>query len=127
VNSNFYGFRAGIVPAGCGYMLQSRGFGFSTELGHPNVVGPNKQPYHTIIPSMLTYTDDTNDLYATITNMGGNMQPQGHVQLTVDMVAGEMDPQAAINMPRFCNTDGMKDGQVQLEVGIDESMVVDLT
>lgn len=120
VNSNFMGFGTGIVPANCGFTLQNRGFGFCTEPDHPNVVGPRKRPYHTIIPGMLTYADDTNDLYATISNMGGNMQPQGHIQLTVDMVAGGMDPQAAIDTPRFCIVDGTKNGIVYLEGGVDE-------
>lgn len=130
VNSNFMGFGTGIVPDKCGFALQNRGFGFhdieSINDDHPNVLAPSKRPYHTIIPGMLTYknTKDNNDdddnnnnteLYATLSNMGGNMQPQGHMQLTVNMVAGNMDPQAAIDFPRFCIADGTQQGQVLME------------
>ncbi|CAJ1917370.1 unnamed protein product [Cylindrotheca closterium] len=125
VNSNYMGFGTGIVPQGCGFTLQNRGFGFTLEEGHPNVVAPRKRPYHTIIPGMITYSD-TNELHSTISNMGGNMQPQGHLQLTIDMVAGGLDPQAAIDMSRFCIADGTKDGMVQIEGGVDEKEIVKL-
>jgi gamma-glutamyltranspeptidase/glutathione hydrolase len=122
VNSNYMGFGTGIVPEGCGFTLQNRGFGFSVEAGHPNVAAPRKRPYHTIIPGMITYSD-TNELHSTISNMGGDMQPQGHLQLTVDIVAAGLDPQAAIDLPRFCITDGTKEGAVHLEGGVDRKEV----
>ena len=125
VNSNFMGFGTGIVPKGCGFSLQNRGFGFSTDSDHPNLVAPKKRPYHTIIPGMLTYAD-TNELYATISNMGGNMQPQGHLQLTVGMVAGGLDPQAAIDFPRFCIVEGTKEGYVSIEDGVDDDVIKSL-
>jgi gamma-glutamyltranspeptidase/glutathione hydrolase len=125
VNSNYMGFGTGIVPSGCGFTLQNRGFGFTLEQNHPNVVAPRKRPYHTIIPGMITYSD-TNELHSTISNMGGNMQPQGHLQLTVDMVAGGLDPQAAIDLPRFCIADGTKDGMVQIEGGVEEKEILEL-
>lgn len=118
VNSNFQGFGNGIIPTGCGFTLQNRGFGFSLDPTHPNCLHPQKRPYHTIIPGMITYADTTNDLYATMSNMGGFMQPQGHLQLTVAMVACGLDPQRAIDLPRFCIADGTKDGTVFLEDGI---------
>ena len=125
VNSNFMGFGTGMVPGGCGFSLQNRGFGFSLEKGHPNEIGPGKRPFHTIIPGMLTH-NDSNELYATLSNMGGNMQPQGHFQLTVDLLAGELDPQAAIDMPRFCIVDGTQQGKVFMEEGIDEDVIDEL-
>lgn len=125
VNSNFMGFGTGIVPAGCGFTLQNRGAGFTLEEGHPNVVAPRKRPYHTIIPGMITHKD-TNELHSTISNMGGNMQPQGHLQHLVNMVAGKLDPQASVNLPRFCIADGTKDGAVQIEGGVDETEIREL-
>lgn len=126
VNSNYMGFGTGIVPDGCGFTLQNRGYGFTLDdANHPNAVGPAKRPYHTIIPGMLTHAD-TGELYATLSNMGGNMQPQGHLQLTVDMLAGGMDPQAAIDMPRFCIIDGTQGGTAFMEKGIDDRVIKQL-
>jgi len=118
VNSNYMGFGAGMVPKNCGFTLQNRGAGFTLDKpDHPNCVGPSKRPCHTIIPAMLTHSD-TNDLYATLSNMGGNMQPQGHLQLTVDMLAGGLNPQEAIDAPRFCIVNGTQSGPVFLEQGV---------
>jgi gamma-glutamyltranspeptidase / glutathione hydrolase len=125
VNSNFMGFGTGIVPTKCGFTLQNRGFGFSMDPDHPNVVAPRKRPYHTIIPGMLTHADN-NDLYATISNMGGNMQPQGHIQLTVGLVSGKLDPQTAIDFPRFCIADGTQSGQVFMEQEVNHEIVEEL-
>jgi len=125
VNSNYMGFGTGIVPDGCGFTLQNRGFGFTLDDSHPNSLAGGKRPCHTIIPGMLTFAD-SGELYATISNMGGNMQPQGHLQLTVDMVAGGMDPQAAVDLPRFCITCGTPSGTVQLEDGIPSDSLAEL-
>ena len=106
--------------------MQNRGFGFKlSPLEHPNIVAPSKRPYHTIIPGMLTHTD-TGELYATISNMGGDMQPQGHMQLTINLLARGMDPQTAIDEPRFCIANGTQGGSVLVEEGIDEATVESL-
>jgi gamma-glutamyltranspeptidase/glutathione hydrolase len=125
VNSNYMGFGTGIVPKGCGFTLQNRGCGFTMEAGHPNQPAPCKRPYHTIIPGMLTHAD-TNELYATLSNMGGNMQPQGHLQLTILMLAGGLDPQSAIDAPRFCISDGTQGGVAHMEEGFDQRVIDDL-
>ena len=126
VNSNFMGFGTGIVPEGCGFGLQNRGAGMGMDdPSHVNVYAPGKRPYHTILPGMMTHAD-TDELYATISNMGGNMQPQGHVQLVLAMIDGGLDPQAAIDTPRFCIGDGTQGGTVMLEKEIHPSVVREL-
>mmetsp|Transcript_11943 Transcript_11943/g.25262 ORF Transcript_11943/g.25262 Transcript_11943/m.25262 type:complete len:591 (-) Transcript_11943:1377-3149(-) len=125
VNSNFCGFGTGLVPTNCGFSLQNRGSGFSLDPSHPNSLEPNKRPYHTIIPGMITHSD-TGELYASISNMGGYMQPQGQMQLTVDLVAGAVDPQTAVDLPRFCIADGTKNGIAMIEDGVSEDVVEEL-
>jgi gamma-glutamyltranspeptidase/glutathione hydrolase len=116
INSNYSGFGTAIIPEGCGFPLHNRGSGFSLDASHPNALAPGKRPYHTIIPAMST--DANGDLHASFGVMGGWMQPQGHLQVLVSMLVDGLDPQAAIDEPRFCIRANPPHGPVHLEEGI---------
>ena len=123
IGSNYAGFGAGLVPAGGGFTLQNRGAGFTLERGHANALAAAKRPYHTIIPALLTDGRD-GGLHTVYGVMGGYMQPQGHVQVLLNMQAFGLDPQAALDAPRFCIGAGTPDRgkvltrTVHLEEGI---------
>ena len=98
IQSNYMGFGSGVVVPGTGISLQNRGHGFTLERGHPNQVGPRKRPFHTIIPGFLTRGGQPVMSFGV---MGGNMQPQGHMQMIVRLVDYNQNPQACSDAPRW--------------------------
>jgi len=112
IQSNYAGFGSGVVVPGTGISMQNRGVEFVATPGHPNQVGPNKRPYHTIIPGFMTKAGAPVMSFGV---MGGAMQPQGHVQLVVRIADYRQNPQAACDGPRFRWVQGLR---VAFESGI---------
>ncbi len=98
IQSNYMGFGSGVVEPEYGISLQNRGHGFSLQAGSPNQVAPGKRPFHTIIPAFLTKDGQPVMSYGV---MGGDMQPQGHMQTLVRMLDYGQNPQAACDAPRW--------------------------
>ena len=105
INSVYGYFGSRVVIPGTGLVLQNRGAGFTLEEGHPNRIAPNKRPFHTIIPAFVTKGGEPWLSYGV---MGGSMQPQGHVQVMLNMVEFGMDPQEAIDAARFRHFSGTR-------------------
>ncbi|MBA4344476.1 MAG: gamma-glutamyltransferase [Methylibium sp.] len=104
IQSNYMGFGSGLVVPGYGVSLQNRGHCFTLEEGHANQVAPGKRPFHTIIPAFLTKDGQPVMSYGV---MGGNMQPQGHMQTLVRMLDYGQNPQAACDAPRWRFNEGL--------------------
>ena len=105
IQSNYMGFGSGVVVPGTGVSLQNRGAGFVSTPGHPNQVGPQKRPYHTIIPGFMSKDGAPVMSFGV---MGGTMQPQGHVLVVVRIADYGQNPQAACDGPRFRWVEGLK-------------------
>ena len=105
INSVFEYFGSGVVSPGTGFVLQNRGAGFTLEEGSPNRIGPRKRPFHTLIPGFVTKDGEPLMAFGV---MGGSMQPQGHVQLLLNLLVFGMDPQRAVDSPRFRSYNGTR-------------------
>lgn len=121
IQSNYMGFGSGIVIPETGIAMQNRGCGFTLKPGHPNCLEPGKRPYHTIIPGFIT---KHNTPLAAFGVMGGDMQPQGHVQVILGLIDHALNPQAAIDAPRVRV---LKERRVAVESSLDSDMIRDLS
>ena len=99
-------FGSGLIAPGTGVILHNRGADFELADGHPNVAAPGKRVRHTILPSMLL--DEAGDFRMTFGCMGANMQPQGQVQILINLLDRGMNLQEAIDAPRVRVLDGKR-------------------
>lgn len=103
IQSNYLQFGSGLVVPGTGISLHGRGGNFSLDESHDNCLEPGKKPYHTIIPGFLTRNGEAVGPFGV---MGAFMQPQGHVQVICNTVDRHLNPQAALDAPRWQWTGG---------------------
>jgi gamma-glutamyltranspeptidase/glutathione hydrolase len=132
IQSNYFGFGSGLVPGELGFALQNRGTLFALDEKHLNRLEPHKRPFHTIIPALVTHQGKPWFVFGV---MGGDMQPQGHVQVLVNLIDFGMDVQQAGEAPRLqhfgsatptglpAEADG---GSVAAEPGIPDAVLEEL-
>ncbi len=120
IQSNYKGFGSGILPSGTGIALHNRACGFSLASEHCNQLAPLKRPLHTIIPGFITVDNQPLGAFGV---MGGPMQPQGHLQVVVNLANYNMNPQAALDAPRWQLVDG---STVLVEASVSSDIVAGL-
>ena len=98
IQSNFRGMGSGMTPPGLGFVLQDRGELFALKEGHANTFAPGKRPFHTIIPAFVTKDGAP---WLSFGVMGGDMQPQGHVEILMNVIDFGMNLQEAGDAPRI--------------------------
>jgi gamma-glutamyltranspeptidase/glutathione hydrolase len=131
IQSNYRGMGSGMTPPGLGFILQNRGELFNLQAGHANSFEPGKRPFHTIIPAFITRDGKP---WISFGLMGGGMQPQGHVQIVINLLDFGMSLQEAGDAPRIHHFGSsqptgevMEDGGiVNLETGFDYEVIRDL-
>jgi gamma-glutamyltranspeptidase/glutathione hydrolase len=132
IQSNYMGFGSGLVPGELGFALQNRGTLFALDKDHPNALEPHKRPFHTIIPSLVTKDGKPWLVFGV---MGGDMQPQGQVEVLVNLFDFGMNVQEAGETPRVEHTgsatptgraEARGGGTVHAEEGIPDKVVEEL-
>ena len=132
IQSNFHGFGSQLVPGELGFAMQNRGALFALEPDHPNCLAPGKRPFHTIIPAMVTRNNRPEFVFGV---MGGDMQPQGHVQVLMNWIDFGMNIQMAGDAARVrhegsATPTGLPEdppgGEVYVESGIPHTTVESL-
>ena len=120
IQSNYMGFGSGLVVPGTGIALHNRGCNFSLDPAHANALAPGKRPYHTIIPGFLTKDGRAIGPFGV---MGAFVQPQGHLQVVTGMLDFGLNPQAALDAPRW---QWLRDKTVELEAGFPAEIAAEL-
>ena len=131
IQSNWRGSGSGMTPPGLGFVLQNRGEAFNLDPDHANTLEPNKRPFHTNIPAFITRDGQPLMAFGV---MGGEMQPQGHVQIMINMLDFGMNLQEAGDAPRIRHTGSSepdygkmtRGGTLNLESGFEYDVIREL-